>query len=559
MTNVPAHAAANAVPVPRHAGARLSLRTRVAINVVAVTALIQLVLGAVTFLYFQATIDQFFNARIVARLNWAKDELANSADPLSNELLETISDRSIRMVMFNSLVLIARDDTGKALATSDTHVDPTGLPTPRETPERHEIAIVNLAGIATGGAERAPARTVTVPVTLKDGRHIFLTGAVSNTTAADTISVVGRAVLLVSLFGLVATGAAAWFVTGVSLKPLSRLRNVAEQFNLETISQPPQRGGGSIDPVPELAQLSAELDAARDRIRQAIQANDRFISNVSHELKTPVAVLRAQAQTIDATDIPPKTREFVRSVIEETRRLGTMVDSFLTLASVRSGRSLNATRPVYLNDVMLETIAHCAVIARQSNVTIVPELYEADEDLVVAGDPDLLRVLFDNLLRNAVRFSPAGTTVVASVSLDETGVTVSITDSGPGIPSEILPKLFERFTQASDEIGRGRGHGLGLSIAQGIAELHGGLITVTNLPAGGCRFAISLPRVHAHPHSTDAGSPSHPLPPSPNPPTPPSPPFSTPASSPTTPADKTNGSHADRPATLAASTPDKQP
>ncbi|MFT3686425.1 MAG: HAMP domain-containing sensor histidine kinase [Phycisphaerales bacterium] len=165
-------------------------------------------------------------------------------------------------------------------------------------------------------------------------------------------------------------------------------------------------------------------------------------------------------------------------------------------------------RPVYLNDVMLETVAHCAVAAKQSNVAIIPELYDADEDLVVAGDPELLRVLFDNLLRNAVRFSPAGSTVVASVSFSPSDVTISITDAGPGIPSEILPRLFERFTQASQEIGRG--HGLGLSIAQGIAELHGGLITVTNLAGGGCRFTLSLPRITAHPAHDGASSASQP-------------------------------------------------
>lgn len=488
---------------------RLSLRTRVALNVVTVTALIQLVLGAITYLYFCSTIDQFFNARLRARAQWAAAELTRSPDPISRATLEAAAASSIRLPLFTNLLLAVRDEHGKIIATSHAQADVSRLPAPSLNGEPVQFAKALVPGIGTRDDEKTPARVATVPLVLTSGRRLLLTAAVSNAAPTETIDVIGRAVLMVSLFGLTATGAAAWFVTGLSLKPLSRLHAVADQFNLETIAD--STSDHRPEPVPELAQLASELDAARERIRMALQANDRFISNVSHEIKTPIAVLRAQAQTLDATDLPPRTREFVRSVIEETRRLGTMVDSFLTLAAVRSGRALTALKPVYLNDVMLETIAHCASSARQSNVTIVPELYETDEDLTVSGDPDLLRVLFDNLLRNAVRFSPAGTSVIASVRFDAHSVTVAITDAGPGIPSEILPRLFERFTQSSDEIGRGRGHGLGLSIAQGIAELHGGLITVTNLPQGGCRFTLTLPRltpgrsVFGHPtgHRTD--------------------------------------------------------
>lgn len=496
----------DAVPQPaRQVRARLSLRSRVAINVVAITALIQLILGMIVFQYFRATIDDFFNNRLHTRLKWAAADITGSPGPITTESLVTVSQRTSRLVAFSSLVLVVRDAAGKVTAHSDPDIDVSHLPPAAEGGGKPQTAMVPMHGIRspTGEADPLPARTITIPFTLNSGERRFLTGAVSNLQTAELTTVVGRAILIASLLGLLATGTATWFITGYALKPLNQLRTVAEQFSLEKLSQP----APAMNPVPELTQITAELDAARNRIRLAVQANERFISNVSHELKTPVAVLRIEAQTLEATDIPPRTREFVRSVIEETRRLGTMVDSFLTLASVRSGRALNTTKPVYLNDIMLETVTHCAAIAKQNNVSVIPELYEADEDLVVPGDPDLLRVIFDNLLRNALRFSPPGGAVVATVAVDGDVVTISITDQGPGIPPELLPRLFERFSQASNEIDRGRGHGLGLSIAQGIAELHGGHISAHNLPEGGCRFTLTLPRIQLLAQHTPAPRP----------------------------------------------------
>ena len=494
MTGTAAATTSEATPIQGHSGrTRLSLRSRVAINVVAITAFIQLILGVIVFQYFRSSLDEFFNTRLTARIGWAASDITAIDGPITTDALLTLSQRTNRLVVFSSLALIVRDSEGRIIATSDTDIDYSRLPPVSENEAQPGTLMVKLPGIrtATGEPDPQPARTITIPFTRANGDRCYLTGAISNSQPSELASVVGRAIFFASLFALAATACATWFITGVALKPLNQLKDVAQRFSLDKLAQP----ASPITPVPELSQITAELEAARDRIRLAVQANERFISNVSHELKTPVAVLRIEAQTLEATDLPPKTREFVRSVIEETRRLGTMVDSFLTLASVRSGRQLNTSKPVYLNDIMLETVSHCSAIARQNNVTVIPELYEADEDLVVPGDPDLLRVIFDNLLRNAIRFSPPGSSVIATVAMDDAYVTVSITDQGPGIPSELLPRLFERFSQASNEIDRGRGHGLGLSIAQGIAELHGGYISAANLSKTGCRFTLSLPRV----------------------------------------------------------------
>lgn len=492
---MPLSASETTVRPTRGKRSRVSLRTRVAMNVVAVTAVIQVVLGVVVYQYFRSTVDEFFESRLATRVRWAATELTSATSKggtPSSTMLETLSDRTIRQVTFNTLVLFLRDESGRIIATSDTIVDATLLPPVQPLgPAAVRFAMVPMENLGNSEDEKFPARTATIAVTLHGvagGPH-YLTGAISNAAASQMNELVGRAVLLASVLGLLATGCAAWFITGLSLKPLEQLNTVAREFSLERINQP----STEVPQIPELSKLADELEAARNRIRLALQANERFIANVSHELKTPVAVLRAEAQNLDATDLTPESRVFVRSVIEETRRLGMMVDSFLTLAAVRSGRELTITKPAYLNDVIVESLAHCAGMAKLHTVTLLSDLYDGDDDLVVAGDAHLLRVLFDNLLRNAVRFSPSGSSVRASVVADSEKATVSVVDSGPGIPDDLLPTIFERFSRASP-VAPGRGHGLGLSIAQGIAELHGGLITTTNLPQGGCRFVVVLPR-----------------------------------------------------------------
>ena len=144
----------------------------------------------------------------------------------------------------------------------------------------------------------------------------------------------------------------------------------------------------------------------------------------------------------------------------------------------------------------MEAVAHCEKLAHQHHVSLLPLASDgAGLDHEVAGDPMLVQVMVEGLIRNAIRFSPNGDRVEISVSPDgDRHVLIRVRDSGPGIPAEIRATLFERFVQAASESQRGRGTGLGLSIAQGIAELHGGLITFENQTPRGCVFTVRLPR-----------------------------------------------------------------
>lgn len=116
-----------------------------------------------------------------------------------------------------------------------------------------------------------------------------------------------------------------------------------------------------------------------------------------------------------------------------------------------------------------------------------------DLDVAVLGNCDLLRTVIDNLVRNAIRFTPKDGVVMVSAAVRDDRLTINVRDVGPGIPAELLPRIFDRFSQSKDELRRGRGHGLGLEIAMGITELHGGTIVARNVETGGCEFEVVLP------------------------------------------------------------------
>ena len=178
------------------------------------------------------------------------------------------------------------------------------------------------------------------------------------------------------------------------------------------------------------------------------------------------------------------------------QRLGRLVESFLTLARVRYGHHEPRGKRYGVNDLAMDAVEHCAKMADLHGVVLAAELLEDDQALEasVSGDPELLRTMLDNLIRNAIRFTPPGKLVDVRMEIQGGWLHVRVVDQGPGIPCDKVGAVFDRFRQGSNQQnGRAGGHGLGLAIAQGIAELHGGRIGVSDGEGGGCVFEVRLP------------------------------------------------------------------
>jgi two-component system sensor histidine kinase ResE len=231
-----------------------------------------------------------------------------------------------------------------------------------------------------------------------------------------------------------------------------------------------------------------------EKVAQSQQQLRHFVADVSHELKSPITAIQGFAQAlVDGTAGDESTRlKAARIINDESKRMKRQVDELLELARMQSGQLKVNHEPVNLS----ELLEHChelfSVQAQEKGVLLKTE---AGSAVNVLGDIDRLEQLFSNLLDNAIKNSPAGGEVCFTSTESTDGyVEVKVTDSGPGIPPEQLPYVFERFYQVT---GVRTGVGLGLAIAREIALAHGGAIEARSEPGEGAEFVVRLPIINS--------------------------------------------------------------
>ena len=474
----------------------LSLRAKLTLWFLAISFVIQIALMGVLLFYQRTAVNRFFDQRLRQRADVIADRIVQAGFHVSDEVLKSFSDAARRFVLSEARLVTLYSDDGSAIASDirpALDAEFVGLP-PRGSgalPTRpFKIDIPGLPDEHGSTQARAVLESLVSP----DGTRYILFMATSDTYYRAVIDQTERVLLLSLPVGMLAAAISGWMIGGLAIRPFEHFRRLSETLAPESIET-------DVEPTatpPEVAALERDLQETRAKLRSAFQAQDRFVSSVSHELKTPIATLLAEAQTLRTEGLSPEALQFVQSVMDETRRLARMTESFLTLTRIRGGNALPVSRPADTNEFVMDAIADCRKMARQHSVHLAPKLAIDGRSLLVLGDAELLRVVVDNLVRNAIRFSSPGQAVDVSVSTSADEVEIRVRDRGPGVPPEMLDRLFDRFVQAADEAQRARGHGLGLTIAQGITELHGGTISVRNVEAGGCEFEVRLPLMIPH-------------------------------------------------------------
>ena len=254
---------------------------------------------------------------------------------------------------------------------------------------------------------------------------------------------------------------------------------------------------GQIDAGPELDTLAATLDEMADRLGRAQrreQEADRMrrdlITTVSHDLRTPLASLRAMTEAIDdgVVDDPPTLRRYVAEMRRSVAQLGGMVDDLFELTQLDAGVIVSDGRRSPLGELVEVAMTSVEQQARDKGVTVTAELTGAKEAMC---SPRLVRVLH-NLLVNAVRHTPADGTIRVEAELTPGRVVIAVEDSGEGIAPEDVPRIFDPFFRA-DPARSGPGAGLGLALAKRIVEALGGRISAGPSRRTGARFAVELP------------------------------------------------------------------
>ncbi|MCI0649245.1 MAG: ATP-binding protein, partial [Chloroflexi bacterium] len=243
----------------------------------------------------------------------------------------------------------------------------------------------------------------------------------------------------------------------------------------------------SDDELGELAtsfnQMSADLAQARDLRRQ-------MTADIAHDLRTPLSIILGHAEAL-RDGVLPATAESFEVIHDEARRLNRLVDDLRTLSLSEAGELPLTRRPTPPAELLERAVAAHAPQARQKEIAL---QVEAAAGLpAVDVDPDRMAQVLDNLVGNALRYTPAGGRISLGARPDPAGVVLMVEDSGPGVPAGELPFIFERFYRGDKSRQRAAGgSGLGLAIARAIVEAHGGRIAAESAPGEGLAVAIEL-------------------------------------------------------------------
>lgn len=343
--------------------------------------------------------------------------------------------------------------------------------------------VTRLAPMAQDPGE--PPLLVTALHSLEDDR--LLLRAVRNT------------LLLAIPLALLASVVAGYALARRSLAPLDAITSRTASITAANLDDRLQ----VVNPHDELGRLARIVNELLGRVGDAFRTQRQFVADASHELRTPIAIIRGEAEVTlrRSTRNEGEYREALQVIQQESVRLSRIVDDLFLLARVDAGSPIGEHGDVAIAELVATAARSVRSLAESRGVSLQLSETAATDGLRIHGDRALLHRLVLNLLDNALKHAPSSSTVHMRVDAIGQVVNVDVEDEGSGVPLELRDRVFERFvhgtsSQPDDASGYGRGAGLGLAIAQAIAHAHGGHIALrpSTDRAGGACFRVSLPR-----------------------------------------------------------------
>lgn len=398
---------------------------------------------------------------------------------------------------FRKIAFVVFDSAARAVAVSLTRPESESGEEPAPSLDTARLAR------EVGTSKTATPRVLDLPdreggyrvalavANLPDGPFV-VAAAVSLNDEEETLADARRAILVAVPLALLLAAMGGWILAQRSLQPMVSIRERTARIGAANLS----------DRVPianaadEVGQLATVINDLLERLERAFAQQRQFMADASHELRTPVAVIQHEASL--ALSRPQRSSEEYQDALtvvrDAGRRMRLIVDDLLLLASADAGEVPMRRAPLYLE----ELVAECAravrslAAARDIGVTV-----DVPEEAPFVGDEALLHRLVLNLVENAIKHSPPGASVTLHLSDSGNGYRFEVADTGPGIPDELQPRIFERFVRAdaarSYSDSSTSGAGLGLSIARWIAEAHGGRLELLRSTAEGSAFVLMLP------------------------------------------------------------------
>ena len=293
--------------------------------------------------------------------------------------------------------------------------------------------------------------------------------------------------LMAGVTAIIGILGARW-ITQKALSPVNRLRQMVKNIQVDTLSQRVPLDG----PPDQVKDLAEAFNHALERLEKAFEMQGRFVSDASHEMRTPLATMRTNLEVLQ---LDPKATlsDYKEMSVTLTRTLDRLERLSNDLLLLGRGELEVHKVPVNIEALLTEVVQNLMPFAKENHVII---NMKVQEGAVVLADERLLGIAFGNLIDNGIRYNRSGGSVEITVFGVDNGLTVQIQDTGEGIPSEELPRIFDRFYRVEKSRTRYRGGaGLGLAICEHIIKLHGGHIKASSTVGEGSNFIIWLPSI----------------------------------------------------------------
>ena len=419
--------------------------------------------------------------------------IATAERPTDDQIRTAVHRGLTPAILSNADILIRAYESGgcSALKTSDQSVDPGRMPlklldTSGNVLCDQKHAKVNVAPLPMAGS--VDFRTIdhrrmgiSGPLKGKSSEYLGLLEMRPLDFPLARGPLFKRLLLAVIISGLVCALLARYLT-----RPITRLRAAAQKIASGNLSA---RAGTNSVQHDEVGQLVKDFDHMAERLEVLIGAQQRLISDVSHELRSPLTRLKLALDLArsDSNGFTPTLDRIER----EAERLTSLVGMLLTLSRLEAGESAPESTMVQIPDLLAEISADVEIEAQSRGCSVD---IDRMQECWIEGNQELLRSAFENVVRNAIRYTQPGTSVRVSAKCEGNDVRVIVQDRGPGVPESELDKVFKPFYRVDTSRERRTGGvGLGLAIAERAVKLHNGKISAGNLPGGGFQVEISLP------------------------------------------------------------------
>lgn len=408
-----------------------------------------------------------------------------SLDPGISAYLEAVRD-----------YLIVTDTSRNVLALSEAARSLNADALERLTAPLDTLRPPKRAGTVNLGADPGSVRYLAVRV---EGAGPEIGGLLVATTTAQVAfgpADLLRSMLIIAPIILVAAALVGYWLAGTSLRPVQGIMDEVEAISdgrsLNRRLAVPRSGD-------EMARLALTVNGMLARLEESFASLHRFTADASHELKTPLMVLRAGVErALVHPGVPPEILQSLDETLDQINEMTELVESLLTLARADEGRAPLALEESDLRDLLGDVIETAGMLGEGAGITVTSRM--PDHPVHLAVDRHRIREMLLNLVTNAIKYTPRGGAIDLTLADEDGAVSLTVRDTGIGIAPGDLPHIFDRFWRADparSRTGERPGTGLGLAITKWIAEAHGGSITVQSRPGRGTVFTVRLPRAVA--------------------------------------------------------------